>query len=82
MTFLMGLNRWYSTPKSDAKAIHKLDTLLTNQFLHPPTAGDSLELEMKYFPIKLSTDFFTCPKKKRHNVYRDLILRDNSHVSS
>jgi len=34
---------------------------LTNQFLHPPTAGDSLELEMKYFPIKLSTDFFTCP---------------------
>lgn len=27
MTFLMGLNRWYSTPKSDAKAIHKLDTL-------------------------------------------------------
>jgi len=36
---------------------------LTNQFLHPPTAGDSLELEMKYFPIKLSTDFFTCPKK-------------------
>jgi len=35
---------------------------LTNQFLHPPTAGDSLELEMKYFPIKLSTDFFTCPE--------------------
>ena len=34
---------------------------LTNQFLHPPTAGDSLELEMKYVPIKLSTDFFTCP---------------------
>lgn len=28
MTFLMGLNRWYSTPKSDAKAIHKLDTLI------------------------------------------------------
>lgn len=30
MTFLMGLNRWYSTPKSDAKAIHKLDTLIDN----------------------------------------------------
>lgn len=28
MIFLMGLNRWYSTPKSDAKAIHKLDTLV------------------------------------------------------
>jgi len=30
MTFLMGLNRWYSTPTSDAKAIHKLDTLIDN----------------------------------------------------
>lgn len=33
MTFLMGLNRWYSTPKSDAKAIHKLDTLKTKYTL-------------------------------------------------
>lgn len=33
MTFLMGLNRWYSTPKSDAKAIHKLDTLICSMFL-------------------------------------------------
>ena len=35
---------------------------LTNQFLHPPTAGDSLELEMKYFPINYPRTFSLAPK--------------------
>ena len=50
---------------------------LTNQFLHPPTAGDSLELEMKYFPIKLSTDFFTCPCLAHWIISVDKNLKEN-----